>query len=310
MTLPIVHIGYHKTATSWFQKNFYPNVRNATYINRRMVRNVFLNTTAFMFDPHRAAEMLRMADRPIICEEDLCGHYDNGGLLEALSMDMARRIHSVYVDAQIVIFIRNQLDMIRSTYLQYVRSGGTYSLHRFLYPYSPGSMYARRWYRKPMLTLDHFAYEHLIRHYRSVFGPANVHVFCYEEFADDPPGFARRFADRFGLDVDLDRLNYVRRNESLGRVALMLARLLGPFARWDSPNRLILLPVMPMWIHKEGLKAFNKTLLRGPRVTNRMLFGESLYRDLHNRFVGDNVILLEETGLSLAEYGYPLVKMP
>jgi len=127
MSRPIVHIGYHKTGTSWFQKNFYPRVRNAGYLGRQAVRDAFLNTTAFAFDPDKAAEVLSAETdgRPIICEEDLSGHYYNGGCLESLSKDIAYRIHAVYPQAQIVIFIRNQLDMIRSTYLQYIRSGGT-----------------------------------------------------------------------------------------------------------------------------------------------------------------------------------------
>lgn len=306
MNSPIIHIGYHKTATSWFQKNYYPYVRNATYINRRKVRSVFLNTTAFTFDAGKARESLYSDNRTVICEEDLCGHYDNGGLLEALSKDVAYRIHDVYADAQIVIFVRNQLDMIRSTYLQYIRGGGTYSLRRFIYPYGRGSVYTKRWYKKPMLTLDHFAYQHLINHYKAVFGPPNVHIFCYEEFAMDVPGFARRFAHLLGLDVPLDQLDYTRRNESLGLFSLALARLLGPFSRWDTPNRLVLLPVIPMWLHKEGLKVFNKTPLSGPQINNRRLFGDRLYRDLHDYYVEDNRALAQESGLPLAEYGYPV----
>lgn len=308
MTRPIVHIGYHKTATSWFQKNFYPYVRNATYLKRKLVREAFLNTTAFAFDPDKTGEKLATDDRPIICEEDLCGHYDNGGLLESLSKDMAYRIQAVYPEAQIVIFIRNQIDMIRSTYLQYVRGGGTWSLPRFLSPYSRGSMYGKRWYKKPMLTLDHFAYQHLIRHYQSIFGLSNVHVFCYEAFAADVPGFVERFADRFGLAVPFDQLNYARRNESLGMISLQLARLLGPFSRWDNPNRLILLPVIPNWIYKGGLKAFNKTPLAGPRVSNSGLFGKKLCHELHDRFVPDNQVLAQELNLPLAEYGYPMIR--
>jgi hypothetical protein len=306
MTDPIIHIGYHKTATSWFQKNFYPHVRNAIYLERQRVRDAFLNTTAFIFDPEQARESLQVDGRPILCEEDLCGHYDNGGLLESLSKDLAFRIQAVYPDAQIVIFIRNQVDMIRSTYLQYVRGGGTYSLKRFISPYGRGSIYRKRWYKNPLLTLDHFAYQHLIHHYQSLFGPSRVQVFCYEDFAADTVGFARRFARHFDLDVPLDRLSYARRNESLGLVSLQLARLMGPFSRWDNPNRLILLPVIPMGLHKAGLKAFNKTPLAGPRLSNERLFGDRLCRELHDRFAPDNQRLARELNLPLAELAYPI----
>jgi hypothetical protein len=32
---PIIHIGYSKTATTWFQKQFYPNIKNAFYPSRK-----------------------------------------------------------------------------------------------------------------------------------------------------------------------------------------------------------------------------------------------------------------------------------
>jgi len=306
MHAPIVHIGYHKTATSWFQKNLYPLVGNAVYLDRRRVRDALLNTTALRFDPQEAARRLQVEGRAILCEEDLCGHFDNGGLLEALSKDVAYRLRAVYGDADIVIFIRNQLDMIRSTYLQYIRGGGTWSLRRFLYPYESDRLYAGRWYKKPMLTLDHFAYQHLIGHYRHVFGPSRVHVFCYEAFAADPRGFVDAFTERFGLEVETRRLRYSRRNESLGMLALQLARWLGPFSRWSNPNRLSLLPVLPKWISKGGLKALNRTPLSGRRVTNRRLFGERLCRELEARFAEDNRVLAQMLNLPLEEHGYPM----
>jgi len=306
---PIVHIGYHKTGTSWFQKRFYPAVSNGAYIDRRTVREAFLNTTAFGFDPAHAKELLASEARPILCEEGLSGYFGNSGLLEALSKDVAYRIQAVYPNAQIVIFIRHQLEAIRASYLQYVRGGGTRSLRRFLFPYAYDHDFANRWHKKPLFSLNRYAYQHLIRHYRSVFGADNVHVFLYEDFAADPAGFARRFAARFGLEVAFERLGYDRRNPSFGWVSLQLARLTGPFFRWDTPDRLTILPVLPKWLHKGGIAAFDKTPLRGPRVTTRRLFGPRLYRELHDRFAEANRVLAEELDLGLAAYGYPLAPL-
>lgn len=305
---PLLHIGYHKTATSWFQKNLYSRVRNASYLPRPLVRDAFLNTTAWRFDAAQARLDLHSELRPIVCEEDLCGYPENGGLLEALSWDVARRLRETFPDADIVIFIRSQLDMIRSTYLQYVRSGGTRSLRRYLQPYPPGSTHRRRWYKNPLLTLDHFAYQHLIRRYRELFGKDRVHIFCYEQFTADPAVFVERFVRRFELDVDINTLNFARRNESLGWMTLKLSRWLGPFTRWETINRLKILPVLPKWLPKAGLKALNKTPLSGPAISTQRLFGKSLERELAQRFAADNQVLLEEVGpaLPLREFGYPL----
>mgnify|MGYP005864662599 CR=1 FL=1 len=89
-------------------------------------------------------------------------------------------------------------------------------------------------------------------------------------------------------------------------MSLLLARCLGPFTRWENPNRLQLLPVIPRWIPKAGLKALNLTPLGGPRLSNRRLFGEKLCRQLQDRFAKDNNALIKEVDLPLVEYGYPM----
>ncbi|MDT8320727.1 MAG: hypothetical protein RQ826_09415, partial [Xanthomonadales bacterium] len=120
--------------------------------------------------------------------------------------------------------------------------------------------------------------------------------------------FVRHFAERFQLDVDTDTLGYSTRNESLGKLTLLLSRMLGPFTRWQTSNRLVLLPILPRWIPKAGLKALNKTPLSGPAVSNRQLFGDRLIHELEQRYASANQALLDELGLQLPlhEYHYPL----
>jgi len=306
MNGPILHIGYHKTGTSWFQKSLYPSVTNAVYLDRRKVRDAFLNTTAFSFDIEHARRLLACDGRPIICEEGLTGYFGNAGLLEALSKDVASRLHAVYPKGEVVIFIRHQLEAIRANYLQYVRGGGTRSLKRFLFPYAYERDYANRWHKKPLFSLERFAYSRLIDHYRQVFGSRQVHVFCYEEFAADPRSFAASFAETFGLDADVRTLDFGRRNQTFGLFTLQLARLFGPFTRWDTPDRLVLLPLLPKWLHKGGLGLLDRTPLRGPVVTAERLLDSKLAADLATRYAPDNAYLARELGLPLADHGYPL----
>lgn len=306
MPAPILHIGYHKTGTSWFQKNFFPHVRGATYLDRRLVRDVFLNTTAFLFDAEQAAQRLACKGRPIVSEEDFSGFPDNSGCLEALSKDIAYRLEAVYPEAHIVIFIRNQLEMLRANYLQYVRGGGALSLKRYLFPYEHEPHFAKRQHHRPMFTLEHFAYQHLIRHYRSVFGKERVHVFLYEDFAADPQTFARSFADRLELDVSIDRLSFARRNESLDSGALKLARRLAPFTAGTTRDQRSVLPLLPHWAHKGGMKALNRTPLAGRRVTTSELFGDKLLARLHSRYAPENRELAREIDVDLEARGYPV----
>lgn len=45
----IIHIGYHKTATNWFQRIFYPQVTSHQYLHRKRARAAFLGASALRF---------------------------------------------------------------------------------------------------------------------------------------------------------------------------------------------------------------------------------------------------------------------
>ena len=96
---PIFHIGYHKTATTWFQVRFYSSVTNGRYIPRRVVQEAFLRPKAFAFDPAAARDAVMSSgdgDRALVCEEDLSGFLHNGGLGGVYSLEVARRIKAAF----------------------------------------------------------------------------------------------------------------------------------------------------------------------------------------------------------------------
>ena len=52
---PLVHIGVHKTGTSWVQKRIYPRLTTHRLIDRRAIRIALMCRDAFDFDPAAAA---------------------------------------------------------------------------------------------------------------------------------------------------------------------------------------------------------------------------------------------------------------
>jgi hypothetical protein len=278
---PIVHIGYHKTGTTWFQDSFYPAVRNRRYIPRATVRRAFLNAGALHFDPAQARARLGEApDSMILCEENLSGGLHNGGLAGALSKDVADRILRTLPNAQIVIFVRDPLSAIISAWLQYVKGGGTFSLKRYMFGRDRLSPVAPERDEAPGFCLDHFDTIRLINHYDSLFGPKQVHVFRYEDFRADPRGFAAAYAARFGLDVDLAHIDWGRRNPSLSRPLLWLARGLNLFTRRAVADKSWL-------VHIPGWYGLSRRLLRAANASGRfgrpLTTSDLLDRDLANR---------------------------
>lgn len=265
---PIVHIGYHKTGTTWFQERFYPMVRNRRYIPRATARAAFLASGALHFDPAAARAHLGEApEQAILCEENLTGGLHNGGLAGNLSKDVADRILRTLPDAQIVIFVRDPLSAIVSAWLQYVKGGGTFGLRRYLFGRDRLSPVAPERDEAPGFRLDHFDYIRLIAHYDELFGPDRVHLFRYEDFRADPRGFAAAYAARFGLDVDLTHIDWGKRNPSLSLPLLWLARAMNLFTRRAVADKSWL-------VHIPGWYGLSRRLLR--RASGSGRFGRPL----------------------------------
>lgn len=309
MSRSIVHIGYHKTATNWFQRNYYPSVRNRRYVHRKKVKRAFLADSALHFDAARAAAALEVdsLDGLLLCEEELSGNIHTGGLFGCFTKEIARRIREVLPEAEIVIFVRNQVDMIASVYKQYVKEGGTYSVDRYLHPYRylPRSGFQPA--KAPLFSFDHFDYHALALLYGDLFGPDRVHVFLYEEFSRDNRAFLERYAERFELEVDLASVPRSRPNPPYGRLVLPMARALNWLSYRDVLYKQYLLHV-PLMYKLRGmvLERLNRLPAFGAGIPSTRILGEANVAFIRERYVESNRRLAADCDLPLAEHGYPL----
>lgn len=298
---PIVHIGYHKTATTWFQQAVYPHATSHRYVARRTVQDALLAPSAFAFDP--AVARAALGEGPVIlCEENLSGYIHNGGLNGHLSAAMAERVRAVLPDARIVIFIRAQPAMIAACYAQYVRGGGTHRPHRYLFPADHLHGAAVEPWKAPRFSFDHFDYLALCRRYRDLFGAEAVHVYPYEALRAGRDAFLRRFAGELDLGLEWSRVDHGARNGSYGGGAMAAARLLNRFTVRSVVDKRV-------WLHLPFAYAGRRWLLerapgrsRGPAAA----LGEPTVAWIADRYAESNARLAAEFGLDLAAYGYPM----
>lgn len=308
MSRAIAHVGYHKTATTWFQKRFYPAVKSHAYVPRREVQSIFLKPSAFHFDAFSAQETLSgMGDRlpPIICEEELSGGVHTGGMAGSLSKDAAGRIRAAMPDAEVVIFLRNQIEMAAALYMHYIREGGTHSPKRYFFPERYRKDVARHSFKYPVFSFDHLEYIGLVEHYESLFGKGRVHIFAYESFRTDPVPFVRMFAERLGLEVDWGKVDFEAENTGYGANAIRLARLLNRFTYRSVLDKRFCLNLLSNKFRSELPRMLNRSRLRGQRPTPERILGPELLGYLRERFVPTNRRLSERYGLVLSELGYP-----
>jgi hypothetical protein len=288
---PIVHIGYHKTATTWFQRSVYPRATSHRWVPRARVQAALLDPSGMTFDPERARALLMEGDDgrpPILCEENLSGYIHNGGLHGFLPPAVAERIRAALPDARIVIFVRSQASMIAACYTQYVRGGGTHGVHRYLFP----SLYLRGAYAQPFkvprFSFDHFEYDRLVAFYDSLFGRENVHLYPYEDLRDQPAMLARMEAE-LELGLDRARIAFDRPNASWSGSLLPAARFLNHFTARTVEDKSRVLHIPGFYLVRAGaLNALSRIYRRRGGAS---LLGAGLERWIEARFAASNARL-------------------
>lgn len=307
----IVHIGYHKTGTTWFQKHLYPHATSHRYIDRERVRHAFMEDDAFGFDPARVPERLGATpdENIILCEEGLSGYLHNGGLLGHFSKAVAERLHQALPDATIVIFVRSQPEMAASCYQQYIRGGGTHSARRYLFPdlYLHGA--ASMSYRVPRFSFDHLDYLPLIETYAALFGRERVKVYAYEAMRADPAGFIDGFKRDLGIEVAHDTAVDRRENGSYALPLIALARALNLFTYRTVADKHYLFHI-PYWytVRRALLESLNRSGLFGRAPTAERLIGGDVVAWIRHRYWESNAALARRFALPLAALGYPVAK--
>jgi hypothetical protein len=307
---PIVHIGYHKTATTWFQQSVYPAAASHFPVARACVQAALLDPPGLAFDPERARALLNQGGdgRPLLlCEENLSGYIHNGGLHGFLPPAVAERIRAVLPDARIVIFVRSQAEMAAACYLQYVRGGGTHSVRRYLFPEAFLTGAFAQKFKVPRFGFDHLDYDRLIARYDMLFGRANVHVYPYEKLADPEAMLSGMEAD-LELRLDRARLRFDRPNSSWGGRLLPLARFLNHFTARTVEDKNHVLDIPGFYpLRAAVLIALSRIFRGGDR---RDMLGLDLRQWIERRFAASNARLRALRPGLLPEGLYPAGEMP
>jgi hypothetical protein len=315
----LIHIGYHKTGTTWLQKTLFERPGKGFFpINKKgfipdqsdkyaeyahQVAHQFFFTHPLQFDGEGLRDKIRdeidwaRKGVPVLSSERLSGNPHSGGYD---SKEIAYRLHTVFPGAKIFIVIREQSSMILSNYFQYLSYGGARSLKDYI-----GQEYDGR---IPLFSKDHFRYHNLLKLYQKLFGKSQVLVLPYEMFKRNPEAFIETLSKFSGANIPLD-LPYARyENRGTGRLVLNLTRLLNLFLVKDSINAYSpLSPFAPRYGRRiiRGLKATLNIIV--PEAMDRMFVQRqfALVAKLTSGYYEDsNAITSRCIGIDLAEYGY------
>lgn len=298
---PLIHIGYNKTGTTWFQNNFFPFVTNANLINRATAHRLLINSNYFLFNANEVRnELTKHTDkRIIISEEEFCLSVRAKSYTKTA---LIKQLHQVFPEAQIVVFIRNQVERLLSLYLYYLKqNGGTYSFQNFLFKKnrSYGNIFNQR--------LENSRYHHFINFLCEIFGQQNVHIYLYEEFAQNNALFINKFCQAHNLEVNTEALHFSRVNSALKRNFIPIARFANLFTEPHIVNRshFITIPYLDR-VCKRLYPKINRWEIWGRNAEPKDLLDKQTLNYLNHYFQDSNRILMEQHALPLDKYGYPL----
>ena len=205
-----IHVGYHKTATTWMQNRLF--VADHGYAQIADHGEIFAHVVqphGLIFDPRGMADLIDLRRSglaagmtPVISSEILCGNPLYGGRESEV---YAQRLARIAPDARILISIRDQKRILPSVYMQYLLRGGTMPWDRFFDGTDEFGYFG--------FSARHFEYHRLVMLYQDLFGASNVHVTTQESLKHDMDATAAAIA-AFAGNMRFDGLSAAARQPS------------------------------------------------------------------------------------------------
>ncbi|MGE0077762.1 MAG: hypothetical protein AB7S48_07885 [Bacteroidales bacterium] len=305
MEKPILHIGYPKTATTWFQKVFYFSLKDVFYVMRDFISDQLIFPDVFSYNSAETSKLLNNRSdnkRLVICEELLLGGLDIGyGSGEFISQ-MANRLKNTFHDAEIVIFIRNQHTILESAYSHYIKSGGTYSVKKYL---GLDDRLKLKFQNHHLFNPALFNYIDVINLYSDLFGRNSVHVFLYEDFKSFPELFMSNYCSELSLKIPETVDFKIKENVCLTNTSINMLRFLNHFTQRNTPFKNYIIKCSFLYPY---LISFSNRLDRLKIVQKKPFrFSDDIHAWIEDYYRDKNRMLREYVDeRNLKEYNYPI----
>ncbi len=302
----LIHIGYHKTATTFFQKQLFSN-KQFNLVDRLEIQKNLLQPSPYSFDKNRFNLWLKKRlvtnKLNIISEEEISGNIHTSGNGRSITSEMVERLSTINVaDVHIIIMLREQCSMVESCYRQYIKKGGTFSFNNYFNSEKNGGQR----FRFQGFSLEHLKYDDVVKHYHNNFGIERVHCFLYEEFLADKKKFLTSLQALLDMNQCFSEILLEKHvNPSLSNLSIFFAKISNRFTVCDpiSRGRIFYIPFL------------NKIVIKVYMLIDRCLPRTLIYKKylshqqekkINDYFLESNERLFSDTGLRLKKYGYAM----
>lgn len=261
-----LHVGYHKTATTFLQQSIYPKLKNVNYIKQK---HIIKQLTRLRLKKLSDLKIENLRDyfnsfnnrQPmLISYEGLSGSPfapEKVKTQTSILKDLRRIFPASDYDVYVIVGIRAQMDLLTSLYVQHVHQGGVMDPKHYLR------------YCKRNGSINNYFYPAYLQQIEKMFGPDHLYLMVYEAFKKHQTAELQRLLNFMGEDEipSYGGSNDMRKaNKSYGTMQVATARRLNRF--FKSP------------IHPEGRLALFKVSHRN-KLPTRFLLQNKLSYTLH-----------------------------
>ncbi|UCH95033.1 MAG: sulfotransferase [Candidatus Aminicenantes bacterium] len=304
-----VHIGFPKTGTTTQQKHLFAKHSQVSYLGKPYENEVLkkeilklVMEESLTYDPtilkeylvQQAAKENNQGKKLMVLSDEL--------LVSASKVRdkgvVANRIKEVFAPAKILVTIRNQLEMLKSAY---VNSG---RLLKHVPPkYKKLAITFEDWLEMTWENPDrsyigNISYANTIDYYVKLFGKENVCVLLFEEFVSNKEEYTRKLSEFLNIDADESGRLLEGQHENPGLLQSQLDLELS-LSKWGIPGRLPLIPgILGRWYRLKGL--FNRD------EKARVHLPKSWQERLKKFYSEGNRKLINHYHLPMEKYGYLL----
>jgi len=212
---------------------------------------------------------------------------------------IAKRLKALFQDAHIIFTIRNQIKALESFYGNHGRLLSDVPKPFYGRHVSLDNWLSYAFQNRERTYIGLINYHETITMYEKIFGRNRVHVFLFEEFVRDKKEFSNDLSKLLTIDEEKTHTlisEKIKNSRDTGRL-IAYNRLREKILPGISiRNKVPFGSVFHKWL--------SSSLEKGKRAEVRI--PEGWVKDLNGYYKGGNLRLVEERGLPLEKYEYPL----
>lgn len=293
MRPPIFHTGFHKTGTTFLQHAFWPNVVGYTYTRKdsSQIKDILLSPYSGYFSPDEAKQqILDVCSGPFICSsEEFSSNPRLGGFNGLARIESYKRIVKVFPEAKLVIMIREQKEMIKSLYVQYVKMGGTATIDQLLEPHN------RLKSLNPGFSFEYYCYDKFIDEVLEYWPKEQVYLYNYDDLKANEKSFLNKLSNDLDLAYELGLTDKEKSNVSMRYWTLMMLRILNRFSADLVIEKYYHFHIPGFFAASRKLMKFMDNNIPGnPKIQSEEILGADLCQYIDRFYERSNAQLLDK----------------